>query len=64
MRNNRRKWNRWLEIVLKISFPLSILLYLVRGFGLVSFLPGWIFLITIVLFVFSFLGYLTIKTYN
>ena len=50
--------------ILKVSFPVSLGLYLFRGWGIISFLPGWILLVTITLSIFSLLGYLTLKTYN
>ena len=52
-----------LLLALKISLPLSIILYLARGFGFLSFLPSGLILLTIVVFLFSFFGYLVAKTF-
>ena len=45
-----------------ISFGLSILIYLLRGFGIVTFLPGGILLALLVVAISSFFTYTILIT--
>ncbi|AFY94222.1 hypothetical protein Cha6605_3212 [Chamaesiphon minutus PCC 6605] len=40
-----------------ITLGLSLLIYLLRGLGIVTFLPGWILLVLVVLAISSFFMY-------
>ncbi len=64
MPRNKQLLSRYLAKTCKISIPASIVLYILRVWGLISFLPGWILLLAIITAVFSSLSYLTLKTYT
>lgn len=55
-----RKNLRWLIIVL---IPSTIILYLLRGFGLLSFVSGGFFLFLIIVSFFSLITFLVLQTY-
>lgn len=61
---NKKLLNQFLTKILTLFLPLSIGLYLIRGWGIISFFPGWILLSAISISLFSLLIYLTLKTYN
>jgi hypothetical protein len=55
-----RKNLRWLVMIL---IPSTIILYLLRGFGILSFVSGGFFLLLIIVSFFFLITFLILKTY-
>lgn len=51
------------NLVFKITFPLSIIVYVLRGLGYLTYMPGGVLLALIFTSVFSLLIYLWLSTY-
>lgn len=52
-----------LLLIFKISLPLSIVLYVLRGLGFLGFVSGGVLSFCILTSIFSLLGFLLVKTY-
>ncbi len=59
MNRKTRKINKSLRLLIIIFTPLTLILYLLRGFGLLGFLPGGILLFLMITSVFILIGFLT-----
>ncbi|WP_066348560.1 hypothetical protein [Geminocystis sp. NIES-3708] len=56
--------NKKLRLSIIIIIPLTILLYLLRGFGLLGFLPGGILIFLIIISAFILISFLITETYS
>ncbi|MBL1209762.1 MAG: hypothetical protein FWJ34_08675 [Geminocystis sp. GBBB08] len=63
MNRKTQKINQNLRLLIIIFIPLTIILYLLRGFGLFGFLPGGILLFFIIASIFILISFLITKTY-
>ena len=50
--------------ICQVSIPITIVLYLIRVMGFLSFLPGGIILFLMIISILSLLSYLILQTYN
>jgi len=62
MNRKTQKITKKLRLLIVLFIPLTILLYLLRGFGLLSFLPGGIFLFFIIASLFLLISFLITET--
>lgn len=51
------------NLVFKITFPMAVVVYVLRGFGYLTNLPGGVLLVLIFTSIFSLLIYLWLSTY-
>lgn len=63
MRINTQTITKILRILTITTVPLSIVVYLLRGVGLLSFLYGWIVILLILIAMFSSIFFFIEKTY-
>ncbi|WP_373479124.1 hypothetical protein [Geminocystis sp.] len=64
MNRKTQKITKKLRLLIVLFIPLTILLYLLRGFGLLSFLPGGIFLFLMIASLFLLISFLITETYS
>lgn len=64
MNRNFVKIRKNLSRLIIVLIPISIILYLVRGFGFLSFVSGGYFLFLIIVSFFSLTIFLILKTYS
>ncbi|AFZ46995.1 hypothetical protein Cyast_1026 [Cyanobacterium stanieri PCC 7202] len=63
MRRNTQNISRTLRFLTITTVPLSIIIYILRGFGLLSFMYGWIVILLFLTAIFSSIFFLIDKTY-
>ncbi len=63
MQRTRKKLKRFLSLSLMIALPLSLILYILRGFGFLGFLSGGVILVCFLITIFSAVSLFLVKTY-
>lgn len=63
MRRNTQNISQTLRFLTITTVPLSIFIYILRGFGLLSFMYGWIIILLFLTAIFSAILFLIDKTY-